>query len=77
MFDGVMPGSAAPLPADASPPLRDVAGFERAGIVAALERCAGNQTQAAKLLGISRRTLVSRLDDYGIPRPRKGRDEDD
>ena len=26
-----------------------------------------------RALGISRRTLVSRLDAYGIPRPRKGR----
>lgn len=45
--------------------------LERRRIIEALERCAGNQTQAAQLLGISRRTLVSRLDDYGIARPRK------
>jgi DNA-binding NtrC family response regulator len=43
---------------------------ERRRIVDALHRCAGNQSQAAKLLGISRRTLVSRLDRYAIPRPR-------
>ncbi len=46
---------------------------ERARICEALEASAGNQTQAAKALGISRRTLVSRLDELGIPRPRKGR----
>jgi DNA-binding NtrC family response regulator len=44
---------------------------ERARILAALEQCAGNQTKAAKVLGISRRTLVSRLSEYAIPRPRK------
>jgi two-component system, NtrC family, response regulator AtoC len=44
---------------------------ERDLIIRALEQCAGNQTQAAKLLGISRRTLVSRLEQYNLPRPRK------
>ena len=50
----------------------DVDAFERQRIVDALARCAGNQTQAARLLGISRGSLVARLDAYGIPRPRKG-----
>jgi two-component system, NtrC family, response regulator AtoC len=44
---------------------------ERDRISIALERCAGNQTQAAKLLGVSRRTLITRLEQYGLPRPRK------
>jgi DNA-binding NtrC family response regulator len=44
---------------------------ERDRIVAALEKCAWNQTQAAKLLGISRQTLVTRLEMYNLPRPRK------
>jgi two-component system, NtrC family, response regulator AtoC len=60
--------------AGGSAPLREPTALsERARICEALEANAGNQTQAAKALGISRRTLVSRLDELGIPRPRKGR----
>jgi len=51
----------------------DMAALERQRIVEALEECGGNQTKAAAQLGISRRTLVSRLDEYDLPRPRKGR----
>ncbi|AKT39119.1 sigma-54-dependent Fis family transcriptional regulator [Chondromyces crocatus] len=45
--------------------------LERRRILDALEKCAGNQTQAAALLGMPRRTFVARLTAYGIPRPRK------
>ena len=44
---------------------------ERERIMAALDECAGNQSRAAKVLGVSRGTLVSRLDKYGLKRPRK------
>ncbi len=44
---------------------------ERRRIVAALEACGGNQTKAARMLGISRGTFVTRLATYGLPRPRK------
>jgi transcriptional regulator with PAS, ATPase and Fis domain len=44
---------------------------ERRRIIDALTQCGSNQTEAAKLLGISRRTLLHRLDEYGIQRPRK------
>jgi two-component system, NtrC family, response regulator AtoC len=44
---------------------------DRQRILDALESCAGNQTRAAEMLGISRRTLVQRLSDYQLPRPRK------
>ena len=39
-------------------------------MVAALDECAGNQTRAAKRLGIARTTLVTKLRLYRIPRPR-------
>ncbi|NUP07197.1 MAG: sigma 54-interacting transcriptional regulator [Polyangiaceae bacterium] len=44
---------------------------ERERILSALEESAGNQSRAAKLLGISRRTLIHRIEEYGLPRPRK------
>ena len=44
---------------------------ERRRIVAALEACGGNQTKAARMLGMSRGTLVARLETYKLPRPRK------
>ncbi len=44
---------------------------ERQIILDALEKCAGNQTYAAELLGMPRRTLVAKLAAYNIPRPRK------
>jgi transcriptional regulator with PAS, ATPase and Fis domain len=66
---------AAPAPSVPAPDGGDLKGgvrdYERERIAEALERAAGNQTRAAKLLGVSRRTLVRRLADYALPRPRK------
>ena len=50
---------------------REVEAVERRRILEALEQAGGNQTRAAELLGISRRTLINRLDAYDLPRPRK------
>jgi two-component system response regulator AtoC len=44
---------------------------ERERILRVLAECGGNQSRAAKALGIARSTLVLRLNDYQIPRPRK------
>jgi DNA-binding NtrC family response regulator len=43
----------------------------RARVLQALEACDGNQTRAAEMLGVSRRTLINRMIEFGLPRPRK------
>ena len=69
--------SSQPAPAvthSSGAPLRsELEAIERQRIVDALERCAGNQTHAAELLGMPRRTLVAKLVAYNIPRPRSRR----
>jgi two-component system, NtrC family, response regulator AtoC len=53
--------------APAEAPLTD----ERERIIAALAQFGGNQTYAAKSLGISRNTLIARIAKYGLVRPRR------
>jgi two-component system response regulator AtoC len=65
------PIDAAPAPATADGLHREIKTLERRWIVQALDRCAGNQSKAAELLGISRRTLVSRMSEFDLPRPRR------
>ncbi len=70
---GVQRSEGAPVgtPDPRAPLIERLQAFERERIVSALEQCGGNQTQAAMLLGISRRTLVTRLGQFELPRPRK------
>jgi DNA-binding NtrC family response regulator len=64
---------AVPPPDTAPKSMKDeIAEVERRQIVDALARCGGNQTRAAAELSISRNTLQTRMDRYGIPRPKKG-----
>jgi len=72
------PASAPSVPAPATAPANDEEALrdrlqqvERDRVLAALAQCAGNQTQAAKLLGVSRNTLAARIAAFGLPRPRK------
>ena len=68
-------------PAQFTPPIGAPAGpadlkaqresWEKQQILQALERTSGNQKEAAVLLGVSRRTLINKIEAYGIARPRK------
>jgi len=62
----------AELPLEGAPPVVVTAAApadERERIVDALARCAGNQSAAARLLGISRKVLIKRVQVLGLPRP--------
>jgi DNA-binding NtrC family response regulator len=59
-----------PPPTTTAPAAPTAASGEKQRIVDALDKCAGNQTRAAKLLGMSRATLATKLALHGIPRPR-------
>lgn len=45
---------------------------ERTKLISALGEAAWNQSRAAEILGVSRRTIIRRMERFGIPRPRKG-----
>ncbi|HJL41390.1 MAG TPA: FHA domain-containing protein [Myxococcales bacterium LLY-WYZ-16_1] len=59
------------------PPGQSLPGFldelEKKQILEALERFGGNQSEVSRRLGIPRRTLLKKLDAYGVARPRKNR----
>lgn len=60
-------------PARGAPLRTQLNDLEKQQILNALAQCGGNQSRAAELLNISRRTLINRLEEYGVTRPRKGR----
>jgi Nif-specific regulatory protein len=49
---------------------------EKEQIRSALTACAGNQTRAAEMLGLSRSGLIKKLARFGIKRPRGGSDSE-
>ncbi|MCC6348915.1 MAG: sigma-54-dependent Fis family transcriptional regulator [Candidatus Eisenbacteria bacterium] len=51
--------------------------IERELILKALERAGGNKSRAARLLGLTRRMLYSRLEKHGLHRPGEGEDDAD
>jgi DNA-binding NtrC family response regulator len=57
--------SAAPAPAAQA--IMSLAEVEKRHIFAAMDKTTGNRTHAAKLLGISVRTLRNKLNEYGVP----------
>ncbi len=63
--DGVQPI----VPVPSGMPLKDV---EREVILQTLADTAGNRTQTARILGISRKTLQNKIKEYGIEGDKKG-----
>jgi DNA-binding NtrC family response regulator len=69
----IVPAGAPPAPSPLPPPggaPRGIREIQRDAIVDALDRCHGNQTRAAELLGMPRRTFCKRLKDFDVRRPR-------
>jgi DNA-binding NtrC family response regulator len=59
-------GNASSSAGSASSEFSSLADLEKKHILSAVERCEGNRTHAARLLGISVRTLRNKLHDYGM-----------
>jgi DNA-binding NtrC family response regulator len=67
------PGAGMDTVANAMPAAGAPADAERDRVATALEACGGNQSQAARLLGIARNTLIARMRKYGFQGPRARR----
>jgi two-component system response regulator AtoC len=63
LSDLALPQTVGPLP---PPPAATLDSLERQAILQALQRWEGNRTRAAAELGISRRTLLNKIKQYGI-----------
>jgi two-component system NtrC family response regulator len=61
------------LPADVPPPPpgESACDAERDRVITALAECGGNQSRAARALGMSRNTLIARIEKFGLVRPRR------
>ncbi|HEY2512489.1 MAG TPA: sigma 54-interacting transcriptional regulator [Polyangiaceae bacterium] len=62
------------VPVEVSGPRKPSSGvraLDRSLIAEALARMGGNQGEAARFLGVSRRTLINRIEEFYLPRPRK------
>jgi len=70
---GAPPSAALGPASDAGSPeppgLSDDERADRRKVIAVMAECGGNQTRAAKKLGMARGTLIERLKRYGIKRP--------
>jgi DNA-binding NtrC family response regulator len=65
------PGAPEPQPAPTPQPIgATLKEIERRRMADALAACDGNQTRAAELIGMPRRTFVAKLKQYGLGRPR-------
>jgi len=69
--NGMLFGSWVPrIPADGL----SLEALEKELILQSLERAAGNKSAAARLLGLTRRTLYSRMEKHGLHTPGEGED---
>jgi two-component system response regulator AtoC len=50
----------------AAPALRSLDEMEKQAVIAALDSAGGNRTRAAELLGVSRKTILNKIKQYGL-----------
>jgi two-component system response regulator AtoC len=73
---GALAGSQDPVAAFEGRPLREaLAALEKALIQRALERSGGNRAEAARLLGIARPQLYTKMDEHGLADPKRPKRE--